>query len=435
MHTTGIVMRMIDDHSAPLGSAVAEVQGLYGTFTFPERLLQKIWRHGDFDSAAARTADGRTLRILHPGRWNHLGGPDFAQARLILDGAEITGDVELHLHAKDWTAHGHIADPAYDNVILHVVLFPCAETGTPGGAGRTIPILCLLPLLHHGLEEYAEEDAMERLAGRPLHHAQEALGAFSHQELDTLLRAHAEQRWEKKVGFARARIDRLGWEGACHHAALEILGYRFNRAPMLFVATASPLAEWANGRADPDRIFEGLHERWSLQGVRPLNHPRLRLRQYATWCRARPDWPERLRETPLLRELVVIPTNTTVGEWRRNVGLADKRARLQDEVCGGALSGSRLDNLVGDGFLPLLAAETGLELITGWSGWFAGDAPAAAVGVLRTLGVFDGRIRPIAQGPIQGLLGWMLARESRMHRQEASPEGAGLDKILPHELP
>jgi hypothetical protein len=396
-------------------SAVAEVQGLYGAFSFPERLLQKIWHRGEFDNAAARTAEGRMLKVCHPGRWNHLGGPDFAGARLIIDGREVTGDVELHLYAKDWAAHGHAADSAYDNVVLHVVLFPCAETSTRGAGGRAIPILCLLPLLHHGLEEYASEEAMEQLAGRPLHHAQEALGVLCHEELDTMLAGHTEKRWLTKVRFAGERIKRLGWADACHHAALEILGYRFNRAPMLSVASAFPLTEWANGRVQPTAVFDEWVEWWSLQGVRPLNHPRLRLRQYAEWCIARPDWPDRLRASPRLRALAVPRrAELPVGEWRRQVRLTAQRARLRDELCAGALSGSRLDNLVCDGFLPLLAADTGLDLRAAWAGWFAGDEPASVTRVLRALAVFDGRGRPVAHGPIQGLLGWMLARESQL---------------------
>jgi hypothetical protein len=178
------------------------VQGLYGTFSCPERLLQKIWQRGDFDGGAAKTADGGVVKIAHPGRWNHLGGPDFAGAKIWIDGEERVGDVELHLHAKDWEAHGHASDPAYDNVMLHVVLFPCAEK-TTRGAKRDIPILCLLPLLHRGLEEYAADEAVERLAGRPLHQAQEILGDLCHEELNTLLARHASERWRAKVGFAR----------------------------------------------------------------------------------------------------------------------------------------------------------------------------------------------------------------------------------------
>ena len=84
--------------------AVAEIQGLYGAFSFAEKLLQKIWLRGDFDRAAAVLADGRRVRVVHPGKWNLLGGPDFMQARLRFSDSperEIHGDVEVHLRASD----------------------------------------------------------------------------------------------------------------------------------------------------------------------------------------------------------------------------------------------------------------------------------------------------------------------------------------------
>ena len=113
-------------YTAFSAATVAELQGLYGAFSFPEKLLQKIWLRGDFDRAAVAN-DGRRVRVLHPGKWNLLGGPDFTAARLRFGdpgGREVTGDVELHLHAADWHTHRHAEDPAYDRVVLHVVLFP-----------------------------------------------------------------------------------------------------------------------------------------------------------------------------------------------------------------------------------------------------------------------------------------------------------------------
>ncbi|MCB1103552.1 MAG: DUF2851 family protein, partial [Cephaloticoccus sp.] len=59
---------------------VAEVQGLYGPFTFSERLLQKIWDRGDFDEQRLVTPDGRPVVVVERGRWNGLAGPDFLQA-------------------------------------------------------------------------------------------------------------------------------------------------------------------------------------------------------------------------------------------------------------------------------------------------------------------------------------------------------------------
>src|SRR4051812_7050065 len=104
---------------------VAEMQGLYGSFSFTEKLLQKIWLRRDFDLAAARLADGRTVQISNPGKWNLLGGPDFKGARLSFGGEQaFVADVELHLRANDWFVHRHAEDAAYDGVALHVVLFP-----------------------------------------------------------------------------------------------------------------------------------------------------------------------------------------------------------------------------------------------------------------------------------------------------------------------
>ena len=190
--------------------AVAEIQGLYGPFSFPEKLLQKIWAHGEFDRPKAVTTDGRRVQVLQPGKWNLLGGPDFKGARLRLgDGPVITGEVELHLNAEGWAQHGHAEDRAYDGVVLHVVLFP-PEPGhvTRGAGGKIIPVLVLLPLLLHDLEEFAAEDAVENLANRPASRVQEVLGALGAEELMTLLRRGAERRWRQKVHFARLRVHR-----------------------------------------------------------------------------------------------------------------------------------------------------------------------------------------------------------------------------------
>jgi hypothetical protein len=394
-------------------AGVAEMQGLYGPFSFPEKLLQKIWDRREFAGHAAATADGRAVAVLHPGRWNRLSGPDFLGARLRIGDREITGDVEVHLREQDWAAHRHAADPAYGNVVLHVVLFEPSAVWTVGAAGVRIPILALLPLLHHGLEEYAADDAVETLANHPLDRAREVLGLLEPLALRARLRRHAAERWKQKVGFARERIRRLGWEAACHHAALEILGYRFNRAPLLAVATEYPLAAWVSGGADPDRIFESRRERWSLRGVRPANHPRLRLRQYASWVVARPDWPERLqrlgdRLRPALTAAESLGEEANTQAVRKAARLTAFREDCAEELCAGVVGGSRFDNLMCDGFLPLLAAKTGVEPAVLWTHWFTGDAPADLIGILRGLEVFGGTGRPAAHGPIQGLLGWMV---------------------------
>jgi hypothetical protein len=396
---------------------VAEMQGLDGPFSFPEKLFQKIWRRGDFDVARAATMDGRAVRVLHPGKWNLLGGPDFKGAQLQLGGAKVRGDVEVHLHERDWGIHGHAGDTAYDEVVLHVVLFPSAEKFSQGRDGRPIPVLVLLPLLDRDLEEYAADDAMESLANRPASRVPEELGGLAPTGLDRLLRRCAEMRWQQKVYFARLRLARLGWESACHHAALEILGYRFNRAPMLRVATAWPLSAWLAGEGTADEAFAAENHRWSVQGARPANHPRVRLRQYATWMRERPDWPAQLWALAQALPVASGAADGSTVDFRRAQALAKFRARLAREICADAIGGTRLDNLACDGFWPLLAARGADGFFAWWFYWPPGDLPPHVTGVLRTLGVFTQHTKPACHGFSQGMLGWLLARENFTGRE------------------
>lgn len=398
---------------SPGSAGVAELQGLYGPFAFPEKLLQKIWLQEAFDRTRCVTLDGRKIEIVDVGRWNLLGGPDFRSARLrFAGGEEIIGDVEIHLHASDWKTHRHADDPAYDNVVLHVVLFPPSPGHvTVGASGRKIPVLVLLPLLLHDLEEYAAEHAVETLANRPASQIIEKLGRLSAETLAELLTTHTRERWRQKVRFARVRVERLGWDAACHQTALEILGYRFNRAAMLRIATAFPLPFWTmEGECNVDEVFAAEIGRWKVQGLRPANFPRVRLQQYANWVRSRPNWPSVLLAWD--RRLPEIPADAAPAAIRRTHSFVRLRETFSDEICGGGLSGTRFDNLVCDGFLPLIAAKSTTDAAPFgvWFHWFAGDLPPIVPKALKQLRVFD-RKHPVCHGPAQGLLGWLIACE------------------------
>jgi hypothetical protein len=342
----------------------------------------------------------------------------------------VTGDVEVHFHASDWRAHGHADDRAYDRVALHVVLFPPAAGERPARRhdGGEIPTLVLLPLLHRDLEEYASDDALEGITARDEWERFAELAATPPAELPALLRGLAAERWRQKLHFAQLRGAKLGWTAAAHQTALEILGYRQNRAAMLAVAARFPLAEWVKG-IDDRAIFSTEGIRWQLQGVRPANHPRVRLRQYRTWVAAVPDWPEKLttaleavvrvqregQETGASGTGAVEPARAT-RSWRQAMRMAELRADLARTLTGGAVGGSRLDNLVCDGFLPLLAARTGCDLWPVWFHWYLGDVPGPLREVLPKLGVAGRGAPPHCHGWAQGLLGWILSREVRASR-------------------
>ena len=86
-----------------------------------EQLLQFIWQFRYFNNAELKTTAGETLQIIHPGTHNHNQGPDFLNARVKCGDTLLAGNVEIHVHASEWDAHGHSRDSNYKNLILHVV--------------------------------------------------------------------------------------------------------------------------------------------------------------------------------------------------------------------------------------------------------------------------------------------------------------------------
>ena len=87
---------------------------------FMEKLYHYLWKTG-IRGSEFKDVDGIDIEVLDPGIHNHDAGPDFFNSKLKIGGVEWIGNVEIHVKASDWYRHRHSEDPAYDNVILHVV--------------------------------------------------------------------------------------------------------------------------------------------------------------------------------------------------------------------------------------------------------------------------------------------------------------------------
>lgn len=85
-----------------------------------EKLYHYLWKTG-LRGTEFKDVDGALIEVLDPGVHNQDSGPDFFNSKLKINGKEWIGNVEIHLKASDWYRHGHHSDPAYENVILHVV--------------------------------------------------------------------------------------------------------------------------------------------------------------------------------------------------------------------------------------------------------------------------------------------------------------------------
>lgn len=86
-----------------------------------EALLHYVWQYRRYSPISLNTQCGQPVQVLKTGHHNTHAGADFQEAHLYIGKTKWVGAVEIHLKSSDWNKHQHQHDPAYNNVILHVV--------------------------------------------------------------------------------------------------------------------------------------------------------------------------------------------------------------------------------------------------------------------------------------------------------------------------
>lgn len=86
-----------------------------------EEFLHYLWKYSLYDQDKLFAGDANKIIVLDPGVYNRDSGPDFFNARISIDGMIWAGNVEIHIKSSHFDIHGHQNDPAFNNVILHIV--------------------------------------------------------------------------------------------------------------------------------------------------------------------------------------------------------------------------------------------------------------------------------------------------------------------------
>ncbi|MPZ47876.1 MAG: DUF2851 family protein [Dehalococcoidia bacterium] len=277
-----------------------------------EAELSRIWEGQAFPPEALTTADGRPVRVVLPGRLNTGPGPDFRDAIIGLDGEERGGDIELHVRASSFQAHGHNSDPAYDRLVLHVVYLADGGTDTRLKSGGSVPVAAFAPWLARRTADIAGWLAAPALWQEPCRDAEARLGGDA---IALALGAAGQERFAVRTARVAADIAGLGTEAALWRALFESLGVGgdrggFRRLAVAFPPTlarltaglqrdvarealASALLGVAGLGEPPQELRDGLPApiRPALVRTgRPLNWPDRRLRAFAAlWSRAGGD--------------------------------------------------------------------------------------------------------------------------------------------------
>ncbi|MFC0876863.1 DUF2851 family protein [Saccharicrinis sp. FJH2] len=104
-----------------------------------EELLQFAWLYKLYTQVELLTDTNERIEVIDPGQLNHNSGPDFFNAKVIIDGTLWVGNIEIHALSSEWIRHKHNTNRQYNNVILHVVHYN--DQPTYNELGTRIPTL------------------------------------------------------------------------------------------------------------------------------------------------------------------------------------------------------------------------------------------------------------------------------------------------------
>ncbi|MFA8437006.1 MAG: DUF2851 family protein [Marinifilaceae bacterium] len=340
-----------------------------------EEFLHFVWRHRLFTSEYAMSERGERIHIVDVGTCNHDAGPDFFNARIRIDGVLWAGNVEIHLRASDWTRHGHCSDPAYENVILHVVQE--ADKEIYGRNGRIIPCICL---------EYSElllkqyQSLLESKQWIPCETELRKLDSFFlNSWLDRMLVERLERKAEGIINCLKR--NKNSWEDSFYQHLARNFGMKVNAEPFGLLARSLPLkilarqknsliqleallfgqAGFLSGKIFEDdyaiqlqREYEFLKQKYSLKPMlfshwkfmrlRPNNFPTIRIAQFAFLINHSRSLFSYILETNEIVEIKKMFFAGVSDYWKTHY-IFDKPAAFSNKI-------------IGDSFLDLLLINT-----------------------------------------------------------------------------
>lgn len=246
------------------------------TIRVPEKVIRCIWNDQLFCTPSLKTQDGNSLEIVYPGHWNFGKGPDFTNATIKVNGKTHKGDVELHVYATDWNAHGHSRNPDFDNVILHVYMWHGrGQEPRPPANQKGLPFQFeIKDYLTKGILELNDEldfESYPALNPCNIGLCHQPLAQLSTEKLTQLLNAAGEARVFTKMERFHDSVIIEGYEQVFYRGVAEAMGYPENKQAFQTLADTLPLTDLKN--CVPTKVRTGervLHYQALLFGLSGL---------------------------------------------------------------------------------------------------------------------------------------------------------------------
>ena len=318
-----------------------------------ERFIQYAWKLLLFDQSHLKTTLDEPITIYQQGYQNYDSGPDFSNARIRIGNVEWVGNVEIHIKSSDWKRHNHQLDPAYENVILHVVYEHDSEIRRPDNT--QIPTLTLKGRLNPN--QFGKYQSLtSNLFEIPCHEQFESISSLI---VKSMINKTAIERIESKsADFVRslANKSQKDWEKVLYVMIARAFGMKTNADSFETLASSLPLNLLLRHQAQPLQVnallfgmggfldstkaaeayqkelqteFEFLKHKyqltpilsrhhWKFSKIRPANFPTVRISQFAALLCHQPNLFSRLQSTRSFRELTDILINPVQKYWSKH---------------------------------------------------------------------------------------------------------------------
>jgi hypothetical protein len=195
---------------------------------FSEKQVALVWKQ--LVGKELVSTEGKVVNVIYPGRTNGDNGPDFRDAVIVIESRLTKGDVEVHVESNDWYKHRHHADAAYNNVILHVVIWHDRSSVTSLQSKKTVPVLSLAEVLRY--QAYLLPDRLP------------CFQILDHLDMHTIkkvLNIAGEQRFKEKVKSFQAQLKEEMTGQVLFQGIMRALGYAKNKRPIEDLAVRVPL--------------------------------------------------------------------------------------------------------------------------------------------------------------------------------------------------
>lgn len=350
-----------------------------------ESLLHYIWQFQYFDRGDLQTTSAEQLIVFHPGFRNTNAGPDFLNARIKIGNIEWIGSVEIHIQSSGWKHHKHHNDPAYENVVLHVVW---QEDFSVVRKDNT-----LIPTLE--LQHKVEQSLLLRYNDLLLNPETIPCAASINKVKEitrlSMLEKSLMNRLENKAEIILKTLSQNNndWEETCYQILSRNFGFKVNAEPFLSLAKALPyklILKHADKLIQIEALLFGqagllnesiddsyfvllkreyallsqkfaLHDKqldkaqWKFLRLRPANFPTIRLAQFSGLLFNQRNLFSVFIDAQSYNDLVKILITTQSEYWLHHYLFAKY---IVDEIA--SLGKMSIDNLIINSVIPLMVA-------------------------------------------------------------------------------